>query len=65
VNTVTSNIHIQVIYRGDQAEYVVRILVAAPQEYVVIYSTRRVELQTLPCTAPPWTSPPAAPSGGR
>jgi len=32
---------IHVIYRVDQAEYVIHILVAAPQEYVNIYSTRR------------------------
>jgi hypothetical protein len=30
------------IYRVNQAEYVVRIRVAAPQEYVNAYSTRRL-----------------------
>ena len=34
-------LRIHVIYRVDQAEYVIRILVAAPQEYVNNYSTRR------------------------
>jgi len=32
-------VHIHVIYRVNQAEYVIRILVAAPQEYVNTYST--------------------------
>jgi len=39
-------VRIHVICRVDQAEYVVRILVVAPQEYVNIVSTRR--LLTLP-----------------
>ena len=30
-----------VIYRVNQAEYVIHILAVAPQEYVHIYSTRR------------------------
>jgi len=34
-------IHVHVIYRVDQAEWVIRIIVAAPQEYVNTYSTRR------------------------
>jgi len=33
---------LHVIYRVIQAEYVIRILVAASQEYVNTYSTRRV-----------------------
>jgi len=33
---------IHVIYRVDQAEYAIHMLVVAPQEYVNIYSTRRV-----------------------
>jgi len=33
-------IRIDVIYRVNQAEYVLHILVVAPQEYVNIYSTR-------------------------
>jgi len=32
-----------VIYRVNQAGYVIHILLVAPQEYVNIYSTRRVE----------------------
>ena len=35
-------VRIHVIYRVNQAEYVIRIRVVAPQEYVNIYSTRRV-----------------------
>jgi len=34
-------IHSHVIYRVNHAEYVIRILVAASQEYVNIYSTHR------------------------
>ena len=33
---------IRVIYRVNRAEYGIHILVVAPQEYVNIYSTRRV-----------------------
>jgi len=33
---------IHVIYRVNQAEYAIHLLVVAPQEYVNIYSTRRV-----------------------
>jgi len=33
--------YISVIYRVNQAEYVIRTLVAASQEYVNTYSTRR------------------------
>ena len=36
-------VRIHVIYRVNQAEYVIHILVVASQEYVNIYSTRRVE----------------------
>jgi len=35
-------VNIHVIYRGNQAEYGIQILVVAPQEYVNIYSTRRL-----------------------
>jgi len=31
-----------IIYRANQAEFVIHIVVVAPQEYVNIYSTRRV-----------------------
>jgi len=34
-------VHIHVAYRVNQAEYGIRIFVAASQEYVNIYSTRR------------------------
>jgi len=35
-------IRIHAIYRVTQAEYVIHILVVAPQEYVSIYSTHRL-----------------------
>jgi len=35
-------VHFHVLYRVIQADYVIRILVAAAQEYVNTYSTRRV-----------------------
>jgi len=35
-------VHIHLMYRVEQAEYVFHIRVVAPQEYVNIYSTRRV-----------------------
>jgi len=35
-------VRIYVIYRGTQAEYVIRIRMAASQEYVNTYSTRRL-----------------------
>jgi len=35
-------VRIHVINRVNQMEYVIHILVVAPQEYVNIYSTRRV-----------------------
>jgi len=34
-------VHIHGVYRVNQAEYVIHILVVAPQEYVNIYSTRK------------------------
>jgi len=34
-------VRIHAIYRVDQAEYVIHMLVVAPQEYVNIYSTGR------------------------
>ena len=34
-------VRMHVIYRLNQAEYVIHIRVVAPQEYVNIYSTRR------------------------
>jgi len=43
VNTVTLKyVRVPVIYRVNQARYVIYILVVAPQEYVNIYSTSRV-----------------------
>jgi len=43
VNTFTLNMYISMPYAGfNQAEYVIHILVIAPQEYVNIYSTRRL-----------------------
>jgi len=36
-------VRIHIIYRGGQADYVIHILVVAPQEYVNIYSTPRVQ----------------------
>ena len=36
-------VRIHVIYRVNQAEYIIHIRVVAPQEYVNIYSTRRVQ----------------------
>jgi len=45
MNTSTLNMCISMTYdicRINQAEYGIRILVAAPQEYVNIYSTRRL-----------------------
>jgi len=39
---------IHVIYRVNHAEYGIYILVVAPQEYVYIYSTRRVCTLSLP-----------------
>jgi len=35
-----------VIYRVNQAEYVIQIFVVVPQEYVNIYSTRRPFVHT-------------------
>jgi len=40
-------VHIHVIYRVIQTEYVIRILVAVSQEYVNTYSTRRVVADVL------------------
>ena len=40
-------VRIHVIYRVNQAEYGIHILVVAPQEYVNIYSTRRVVTRTV------------------
>jgi len=34
-------VRVHVLYRAHQSEYVIRILVAASQEYVNTYSTRR------------------------
>jgi len=48
-------VRIHGIYSVDQAEYVIRILVVAPQEYMNIYSTYRA------VTAPTGTPPPAQP----
>jgi len=38
-------VHIHVIYRVHQAEYGIHILVAASQEYVNTYSTRRLGMR--------------------
>jgi len=38
-------VRMHVIYRLNQAEYVIHICVVAPQEYVNIYSTRRVRTE--------------------
>jgi len=35
-------VHIHIIYRVHQAEYGIHIRAVAPQDYVNIYSTRRV-----------------------
>jgi len=35
-------VRVPVVYRANQAEYGIHILVVAPQEYVNVYSTRRV-----------------------
>jgi len=37
-------IHVHGMYRANQAEYVIRILLAASQEYLIIYSACRVAL---------------------
>jgi len=42
VNRLTLNIYVSVIYSVKQAGNVIRIRVAVPEEYVNIYSTRRV-----------------------
>ena len=44
MNTSTLRMY---IYRVNQAEYGIRIRVAAPQEYVNIYSTRRLLIRLL------------------
>jgi len=45
-------VHMHVIYMVDQAEYVIRIRVAASQEYVNTYSTRRdARLQQSECVS--------------
>jgi len=45
---------IHAICRVNQAEYGIRVRVVAPQEYVNLYSTRRVPSPS-PCTPPPFT----------
>jgi len=35
-------VRIHIVYRVNQAKYVIHVLMAAPQEYVNIYSTSRV-----------------------
>jgi len=50
-------VRIYVIYRATQAEYIIRILVAASQGYVNTFSTRRV-----PNARPPPPPPPPPPS---
>jgi len=44
---------VPVIYRVNQAEYVIRILAAASQEYVNTHSTRRVKRSTTLTQQPP------------
>jgi len=39
-------VRIHVMYRVNQAEYAIHVLVVAPQEYVNIYSTRRISNPT-------------------
>jgi len=41
MNTATLNMYISMSYAGLTREYVIRIRVAAPQEYVNTFSTRR------------------------
>ena len=43
-------VHIHAIYRVNQAEYVIHVLVAASQEYVNTYATRRPTILTYTCT---------------
>jgi len=48
VNTVILDMEVSMSYTGfDQAEYGIHILVAASQEYVNTYSTRRVERRSV------------------
>jgi len=48
VNTLTLNTYVSVPYsRAQQAEYSIRILVAAPQEYANTYSTFGTRTQVL------------------
>jgi len=50
VNTLPSSVYVGISYTGFKpAEYVIRILVAAPQEYVSTYPTRRVLTQASRC----------------
>jgi len=46
-------VRVPVIYRVNQAEYVIQILVAASQKYVNTYSTRRNTTQHTTRTTPP------------
>jgi len=62
------SVHLHIIYRVQQAEYGIRIRVAAPQEYVNTYSTRRVRnrLSVAANHAPfglSWASPLHRPGG--
>jgi len=41
MNTLALSMYVYVKYRVNQAEYVIHILVVAPQEFVNAYSTRR------------------------
>jgi len=41
-------VHIHVIYRANKAEYGIRILVAASQEYVNLYSIRKLTFKCMP-----------------
>jgi len=59
-------LHVPILYRVHQAEYVIHILVAASQEYVNVYSTRRMITYSSHPTPqrpppPPPPPPPLAP----
>ena len=60
-------VRIYIYYRVSQAEYVIHILVVAPQEYVKIYSTRRRGIPTYLAKplGKPYLPTPLANGGGR
>jgi len=57
-------VRIHVIYRGSQAKYGIYILVVVPQEYVNIYSTRRVSLLNTPRSRCEHAGVKGSPGGG-